>query len=303
MKILITGFFGGAAKHISKYLENYFELKVSDFKKLDEKIPYEFVLMDITKPDEVREGVQGVDAIVHLAADGVVNFNEVTYTDTITVNVLGTLNLLQAAVKNKIKKFVYISSIRVYGLPTKDTTVEYFPIDEEHPLKDSHPYGLSKILAEDLCRGFAAGQDISVICLRPGTIMKNPAFKESSYKGFTTKQGKESLKGMLYTHIDLRDLGQAIKLALNSSISGFEVFNIVSEDHFLDIDSLNFIKKFYPNVKEIRNSDGFINGDRKSFIDISKAKKLLGYNPQFTYRRYLEWIKEGKTEDAYYEIP
>ena len=301
MKILITGFFGGVGSRLSKYLDNYFELKVSDFVKPDEDISYEFILMDVNKPNEVREGVKGVEAIVHLAAAGCVNFNDVTYTDTIKVNVLGTLNLLQAAVENNIKKFIYISSIRVYCLPTEETTVEYFPIDEEHPLKDSHPYGLSKILAEDLCRGFAGRHNISIICLRPGTIL-NVTHKGVNYKELTTKQTIENSKGLLYTHIDTRDLGQAIKLALESSLSGFEVFNIVSEDHYLDIDSLDFIKKFYPNVKEIRNSGGFISGKRKSFIDISKAKKLLGFKPQYTYRRYLEWIKEGKKEEKYYEI-
>lgn len=301
MKILITGFFGGVGSRLSKCLDNYFELKVSDFIKSDEDIPYEFILMDVNKPNEVREAVKGVEAIVHIAATGCVNFDEVTYTDAITVNVLGTLNLLQAAVENNIKKFIYFSSIRVYCLPTKETTIEYFPIDEKHPLKDSHPYGLSKILAEDLCRGFARRHNISIICLRPGHIV-NIAHKGVNYKELTTKQSIENLKGALYTHIDTRDLGQAIKLALESSLGGFEVFNIVSEDHYLDIDSLDFIKNFYPNVKKIHNSDGFISGNRKSFIDISKAKKLLGFKPQYTYGRYLEYIKEGKKEEKYYDI-
>lgn len=301
MKILVTGFSGGVGRRLCIYLDNYFELKVSDFIKPDEDIPYEFVLMDVTKPNEVRKGVKGAEAIVHAATSGCINFNEVSYADTITVNVLGTLNLLQASVENNIKKFIYISSTRVYCLPTEETTVGYFPIDEEHPLKDTHPYGLSKILAEDLCRGFARKHSISIICLRPGAIT-NTTHKGMTYKELTTKQAIKNSKGMLYAHVDTRDLGQAIKLALESSLSGFEVFNIVSEDHYLDIDSLDFIKKFYPNVKEIRNSDGFISGKRKSFIDISKAKKLLGYKPQYTYKSYLEWIKEGKKEEDYYKI-
>jgi nucleoside-diphosphate-sugar epimerase len=302
MKVLITGYFGDTGKRLSKYLNNFFELIVSDYRKSDKEIPYDFVMMDITKKDEVKERLKDIDidAIVNLATAGCINFDKVTYGDTIKVNVSGTLNLLETAVEKNIKKFIYISSIRVYGLPTKETTIEYFPIDENHPRKDSHPYGLSKILAEDLCRGFARRNNISIICLRPGTIT-DVTSKGINYKELTTKQAIKDLKGMLYTHVDTRDLGQAIKLALESSLSGFEVFNIVSEDHILDIDSLDFIKKFYPNVKEIRNSDGFISGRRKSFIDISKAKKLLGYKPQYTYRRYLEWIKEGKKEEEYYK--
>ena len=276
-------------------------MKVSGRRKPDEDIPYEFVLMDITKPDDVREAVKEVDAVVHMAAAGCVNIYDVTYEDTIRVNVLGTLNLLQAAVENNIKKFIYMSSIRVYGLPTERDTVKYFPIDEEHPLNALQHYGISKVLAEDLCRGFARNYDISIISLRPGHII-NVQHKGSTYKEITTKQAIEDNKSTLYTHVDRRDLGQAIKLALESSISGFEVFNIVSEDHYLDIDSVDFIKEFYPNVKDIRNIDEFNRSKKKSLIDINKAKSLLGYKPQYSYERYLDWIKKGKKRDEYFEI-
>ena len=300
MKIFITGSQGVTGKRLSIYLNNYFDLKVSYFRKLPGDIPNESVKMDITKAIEVKKAVKDVEAIIHLAATGIINYDEVTFIEANKTNVMGTLNLLQAAVESNIKKFIYISSIRVYSLPTDETTVEYFPIDEEHPFKAYHPYGLSKILAEDLCRGFTRGNDIDVLCLRPGHIM-NVTPEGDEYKKYTTKKELEKAKGMLYTHVDIRDLGQAIKLALGSNISGFEAFNIVGEDHIFDIDSLDFIKKFYPNVKDIRNIEQF-RKKRKSLIDISKAERLLGYKPQYSYGRYLKSMEAGKSRFEYFKI-
>ncbi len=301
MKILITGFFGASGQYLSSYLSNHFEVVVSDYIKTGDNIPYEFILMDITKADQVKEKVKKVDAVVHLATSGCSDLYDVTYEDTIRVNVMGTLNLLEAALENNIKKFIYISSLRVYGIPTIEDTVEYFPIDEKHPLKPAQHYGLSKVLAEDLCRGFARNHDISIICLRPGHI-QNIQQKVSRYRELTKKQEIESNKNTLYTHVDRRDLGQAIMLALKSNIEGFEVFNIDSGDHYFNMDSIDFIRKFYPEVKEIRNVDEFFGNNRKSFIDTSKLKELLGYKPEYSYKRYLEWMNMQKDEDEYFKI-
>lgn len=301
MKILITGFLGGVGKRLCRYLENYFTLIVSDYRYPDLDIPYEFMLMDITKTEEVKNGIKNVDAIVHLATTGNTNYDNITYTDAINVNVLGTLNLIEAAVQKGIKKFIYLSSCRVYGIPTNKDTIEYFPVNEEHPLKETHPYGLSKIMAEILCRGFSQKYDISVICLRPGAII-NTEHTGSIYSVITTKKSLSKLKDTLYTHVDVRDIGQVIKLALKSSIKGFEVFNVVSDDYIFSIDSLDFIQKFYPQVKDIRNIEEFIKSRRKSLVDTTKAKKSLGFKPRYTYGKYLKWIEAGKDEDEYYKI-
>jgi len=97
-------------------------------------------------------------------------------------------------------------------------------------------------------------------------------------------------------------LGQIIKLSLESEISEYEVFNVNAEEHISTIDSLELIKRFFHGVKKIYNKKGFATEGNKSFYDISKAKRLLGYNPKYSLENYLKWIKEGKDENDYYKI-
>jgi len=114
------------------------------------------------------------------------------------------------------------------------------------------------------------------------------------------KKLEEEARDGLWNHVDIRDLGQIIKLSLESDISGYEVFNVNAEKHISTIDSQKLIKKFFPGVKKIYNKNDFVTGGNKSFYDISKARRLLGYNPKYSLENYLKWVKEGNDKDEYY---
>lgn len=101
-----------------------------------------------------------IDAVVHFAANSLVNesvTNPAKYYDN---NVLGTLNLLNAMMKNDVKKIVFSSTCATYGEP------EYIPIDEEHPQKPVNPYGSTKLAIELAIKDYAKAYGLKYTIFR-----------------------------------------------------------------------------------------------------------------------------------------
>ena len=119
---------------------------------------------DILDKGLVDKLVSENDVIIHTAAQvSVVNSIENPIYDA-EINISGTLNLLNAARKCDIRRFIYISSATVYGNP------QYLPIDEKHPTNPMSPYGLSKLAGERYAMLFHSLYRLPVVCLRPFNI-------------------------------------------------------------------------------------------------------------------------------------
>ena len=292
MKILVTGSLGGVARFgVVQVLGKEFDLRLTDCREPGEKLKYEFVKGDIRDYQNVKKMVKGVEAIVHLGAIANPSADPILIYQT---NAMGTANLLEASLGNNIKKFIYASSIHIYGIPIKP---EYLPIDEEHPLDPSIPYALSKLIGEELGKGYVRrNSNFTFISLRIGGI-RHKKHLHSSFK----LSDVGNYKRILWTYIHAKDLGQLIKLSLLKDIKGFEVFNAFAQDHiFAEIPSLELIKKFLPNILKVYNNDEFITKPDRSFISIEKAKRILGYQPEYNFADYQKWLKEGKREEDYY---
>ena len=116
---------------------------------------------DIRDPNGVAEACRGVDTIFHLAALIGIPFSYHSPDSYIDTNVKGTLNILQAARKCKVKKVIHTSTSEVYG------TAQYAPIDEKHPINPQSPYAASKSAADSLALSFYSSFDLPVVVLRP----------------------------------------------------------------------------------------------------------------------------------------
>lgn len=296
MRVLITGSQGRVAGGIITALADSHKLRLSHYKEPEKRCGHEFVKMDISKYNEVENAVKGVDVIVHLATKGSKAPGKLGIEETISINVEGTANLLEASVKHNIKKFIYVSSVCIYGLSfINKIAPQHFPIDEEHPLVPEDYYGLSKLLSEELCGYYSRRYNLSTIALRIGRVIlpdKPYNYKEVLRRG----EEKEDPIITFWNHIDVRDVAQAVSLSIESKLEGFHAFNITAEDHLFDTKARTLINRYYPEVK-IRNN-GF--REQGTFFDINKAKSLLGFNPKFSYHGYKEWMKTGKSEEDYY---
>jgi nucleoside-diphosphate-sugar epimerase len=119
---------------------------------------------DITDPASIRGVCQDVDVVFHLAAISNVDASVRDPLRTISTNTMGTANLLEEARAGKVKKFVYISSAHVYGIP------QYLPVDEAHPTVPREPYAASKIASENLVQAFANAYGMGCAIVRPFNV-------------------------------------------------------------------------------------------------------------------------------------
>ena len=121
----------------------------------------EVVAGDIADPGSVRNAVRGCDTVFHLAALIAIPYSYVAPHSYVHTNVLGTLNVLEAARHEGVRRLVHTSTSEAYG------TARYVPIDEQHPLQGQSPYAASKIGADKLAESYFLSFGVPVATIRP----------------------------------------------------------------------------------------------------------------------------------------
>jgi NAD dependent epimerase/dehydratase len=116
---------------------------------------------DVRDPNGVATAMQGVDAVFHLAALIGIPFSYHSPDSYVDTNIKGTLNVLQAAKRLKVKRVIHTSTSEIYG------TAQYVPIDEKHPVNPQSPYAATKSAADTLALSFYRSFDLPVAILRP----------------------------------------------------------------------------------------------------------------------------------------
>lgn len=116
---------------------------------------------DVQDPFLCEKAVEGSDYVFHLAALIGIPYSYQAPVSYVDVNIKGTVNLLQAGLKAKCKKFIHTSTSEVYG------TALYVPIDEKHPLQGQSPYSASKIGADKMTESYGLAFGMPVVTVRP----------------------------------------------------------------------------------------------------------------------------------------
>ena len=222
---------------------------------------------------EIDDRYRGVDALVHLAAIPAPGKepNSVSF----KVNVLSTYNVFEAARRQKIRNVVWASSETVLGLPF-DKPPPYAPLDEDYPGRPETAYSLSKYLGEQMAEQFARWDSgLKIVGLRFSNVME-PA----DYARFPGYDGDARLrKWNLWGYIDARDAAQAIRKALEAPIKGAEVFIIANADTVMSRPNAELMAETFPDVPL---KEGV--GPNATLLSIDKARRVLGYEPQHSWR-------------------
>lgn len=175
MKFLVTGGTGFLGRRIAiRLLERGHEVRCISRSKVGcpSWLPVEYsekceiVQADLTDSTASDRAVEGCDIVIHAAS---ASTGSVPY--LFTCNVIGTQNLLSSIEKNRIQKFVHISSLAVYGvqhLKRNDVLNETCPLEQNAHLRD--PYTYSKVAQEDLVRDTFAQSETPLVVIRPGVI-------------------------------------------------------------------------------------------------------------------------------------
>ena len=239
-----------------------------------------FVRVDLTDYGQTVDAILGIDdrsdgfdAIVHLAAipaPGILS--EVA---TFHNNIRATYNVFQAARRAGIRNVVYASSETVLGLPF-DVPPPYIPVDEEYPARPESTYSLVKHLEEQMAIELTRWDPaLKIVALRFSNVMdpadyaEFPAFDEDA----------RARKWNLWGYIDARDGAQAVRRALQWETTGFERFIIAAADTVMTRPNDELVAEVFPGVP--------VHGDlgvNDTLLSIGKARRLLGYEPQHSWR-------------------
>ena len=164
-RVLVTGARGFIGKYlVAALLGHGAEVRGLTMDARQASAGVKWVKGDITDPASVKGVCQDVDVVFHLAAISNVDASVRDPLQTIKTNTMGTANLLEEARVGKAKKFVYISSAHVYGVP------QYLPVDEAHPTVPREPYAASKIASEQLVQAFGNAYGLDFAVLRPFNV-------------------------------------------------------------------------------------------------------------------------------------
>jgi len=253
--------------------------------------------VDLRESDSVRTVFhrEKVDAIVHLAARAGVRPSiqyPRLYYDT---NVIGTLHLLEAARVTGVDRFIFASSSSVYGA---SKTV---PFSEDQQLTQTlSPYGATKIAGELLCSTYSHLYQIRVIALRYFTVYgprQRPdlaihQFTQRIYAGQPIDQFGDGSTRRDYTYID--DIIQGTMAALNYDGPMYDVFNLGESETIQLQDLIAAIENALAEKAKINELPEQPGDMPLTYADISKARKLLGYNPTTKLNeglpKFVEWF-------------
>jgi UDP-glucuronate 4-epimerase len=237
-----------------------------------------------------------IDIVVHLAAKAGVRpsiENTVEYFD---VNMNGTLNILEAMKKFDVKNMIFASSSSVYGnnkkVPFSESDIVDYPIS---------PYAATKKSGELLCHTYHHLYDFKINCLRFFTVYGPRQRPDLAIHKFSKKILNDETIPMFgdgttkrdYTYID--DIIQGIKLAIEN-LNGYEVFNLGESRTIMLKELIALIEKEIgkkANIEKLPLQPGDV---EQTYADISKAKEMLGYNPQYDIeegmKNFINWLKK-----------
>jgi UDP-glucose 4-epimerase len=282
MNVLVTGGSGLVGKYVVDALSQAHKVSVLDIR--EPASPRPFYWVDVMNLPALSHALShGFDAIVHMA--GIPNPLNDPAEKIFAINTVGTFNVLEAAARAGIKKLVFVSSESTLGFAfmTQLATPSYIPIDEEHPLAPQDPYGLSKLLAEQICRSYSLRYGIQTICLRPPWIWVPEEREIEMYRNLVREFQKWSKN--LWAYIHVLDFAASVLLALESrNLNSYEVYFVTAEENWTGKNSRDLLQTYYPSVTRIAESFG----GSDSLISSAKAKARLGYLPRHTWRELVD---------------
>lgn len=296
MKIAVTGGAGYIGSTLIKRLiEREYEvtsiddLSRGDYRYLsDQEGSIELLIGDIRNGGQLKEVFKDVEVIVHLAAIPGLRMCEKKPSDAISVNIYGTLQILETALKIDVERLIFASSAAVYGAP------RYLPVDEEHPLKPLNLYGVTKLAGERLVEAYHKNYGLEAVVLRFGNVYGVglytrwdtviPKFVRQGLRGGPLTIYGDGHSSRDFVHVE--DIVEAILLSIKES-RGLEVYNVGGEP--MEVEGVAEIV-----TEEIKEATGKwvhveylpprLGETKRIEYDITKIRRRLDYRPRWSVR-------------------
>ena len=272
---MVTGASGKAGRAVVRDLLDHEHevLAVDRIAAADSQV--QFLLADLTEFGQTVECLAAADAVVHLAAIPASGIQ--TEETTFRTNMLSTYNVFEAARLLGLQRVVWASSETILGLPFEREQPAYAPIDEDHPPYPESSYSLSKLLAEELGRQLHRWTGTPHVALRFSNIME-----PDEYERFPAFWDDASLRRWnLWGYVDARDVAASCRLALEAGVAA-EHFIVAAADTVMNRPSRELMEEVFPSVPYRPTA-----GDFDTLLTVEKARRLLGYEPQWSWRDHI----------------
>jgi UDP-glucose 4-epimerase len=299
--VLVTGGAGFIGSHLAealcargkrvRVLDNLSTGSRNNLRNIDQQI--EFIDGDITNPQQAAAAVSGVDCVFHQAALASVPRSVEHPLDTHAACVTGTLNLLDAARRARVRRFVYAASSSAYGdLPSSPKRESDLPA----PIS---PYGAAKLAGELYCRAFAATYGLETVAIRYFNVFGPRQDPNSQYSAVIPRFITALLAGQRpvvygdggqsrdFTYIDNVVHGNLLAAEAPAEKVSGRTFNVANGRSTSLLELLKSLNELLgTNIRPVHEPPRA--GDvRESLADIAQARTCLGYEPQVDFEEGL----------------
>jgi len=279
MDLIVTGGLGESGTWIVDRLATAHDVVCLDYERPGDggRDDVDYRAVDLTDAGSVFDVVTEVrpEAVVHWAAIPVAGDH--AGTDLYRNNTLAAYNVLTAAGRVGAD-IVQASSDGAYGFFFAEQTPvpDELPITESHALRPEDPYGLSKVVTEEIGKTVARRDGVSVASLRPSWIQlpgeypcRDPAYVEDPEAG----------AGNYWSYVDVRDVVDLVEAALAADVDGHEPFNCVAPDNALGKPLEDLLREHFGAVPD----ESTVDGDASAY-STAKATRMLGWEPTRSWR-------------------
>ena len=252
---------------------------------------------DITDRDSVRDAMQGVDTVFHLAALIAIPYSYRAPASYVRTNVEGTLNIVQAAREIGVRRVIHTSTSEVYG------TARMVPIAETHPLQGQSPYSATKIGADKIAESFHLSFEVPVVTVRPFNTFGPrqsaraviPTIITQVLAGETVRLGNltptrdlnfvsNTVEGFIAAAESPNALGETINLGSGREISIGDLAHLIAQIAGRPIRLESDTTRLRPDASEVE----------RLLADNSKAARLLDWSPRVSLEdglaQTIEWV-------------
>ncbi|WP_231190038.1 GDP-mannose 4,6-dehydratase [Haladaptatus sp. DYF46] len=259
---------------------------------------YEFVEGNVTDTSLLDELLTDTDIVYHQAAQAGVRTSVDHPKKVNEYNVVGTVNVLDAARKADVDRVVHASSSSVYGKP------EYLPYDEEHPNEPVSPYGASKVAAEQYVRVYNEIYGLPTVSLRYFTVYGPRMRPNMAISNFVSRclRGKppvvygDGTQTRDFTYV--ADIARVNETLLSTSEADGETLNIGSTDTIDVLTLAETVRDTIDPSLDIQFTDRREGDAEHTHADVSKAQRLLDYAPTRSIREgvdeFIDWYRENR---------
>jgi len=316
MKILVTGGAGFIGSNFILYwIKNHpddqivnldkltYAGNLENLKSIEGNKNYTFIHGDICEVGKVNEAIKGVDTVVHFAAESHVDRSIKNPSSFVMTNVVGTQVLLDAALKENVKRFHHISTDEVFGALELNSTDKFNELTNYNPRS---PYSASKASSDHLVRAYFYTYGLPITITNCANNFGPYQFPEKFIPLAITNliEGKKVpiygdglyVRDWLHTEDHVRGIETVL---LKGKIGETYCIGSLTQD----ISNIDVIKKILKIMGKDESSIEYVKDrpghDRRYAIDFSKIQNELGWQPEYTFEEWLEktvdWYKDNES--------